>query len=456
MNATCSRHWIPSACGAEPPKQVETQNKKKRLLGCLAGVLTTLLPFGSEAESLREAWDAAIQADQRLAAAHAQMESARYSLDASKAERLPSIDLASSVTQLDDVPRFSFGGDFVSPELFSGDSLLSGSTQIRLPVYTSGRLQHRIRSAKSNLAANEHQLAAVEQDLKLAVAAAYIDVLRGERALDVARSVVARLDAHTTDTQNRYETGAVPKNDYLAALVSLADARQRVLQASNALEVARSAFNRQLGRELSEQVSLDPTLPPAVLDPGRVTVESLELRALDSRHELRAFEAQAAAFRQKSSAIRAGRLPQLGLAGGYTYLENNVLDADEFWWLGVSVTWNIFDSGRIRNQASAASSMAAALDRQRQDLQTIIALEVRRAWLDWQEARRRIDVSQSAVAQSEENLKVAVDRYQAGAGTNTEVLDAQALRASSFDNRDNAVFDAALAQFRLARAIGEL
>jgi outer membrane protein TolC len=62
----------------------------------------------------------------------------------------------------------------------------------------------------------------------------------------------------------------------------------------------------------------------------------------------------------------------------------------------------------------------------------------------------------SAVAQAEENLRVVRDRYLSGEGTNTEVLDAEALRTASRGNFDNARYDAALAQQRLARAIGRL
>jgi outer membrane protein TolC len=85
-----------------------------------------------------------------------------------------------------------------------------------------------------------------------------------------------------------------------------------------------------------------------------------------------------------------------------------------------------------------------------------IQLEVRGAWLDAREAEHRIEVAEVAVTQAAENLRVARDRYKAGAGTNTEVLDAQALQEQALNNRDSANFDAALAALRLARASGQL
>jgi outer membrane protein TolC len=116
----------------------------------------------------------------------------------------------------------------------------------------------------------------------------------------------------------------------------------------------------------------------------------------------------------------------------------------------------VFDSGRTRNRAEATARQADSIIRRRRDFASVIDLQVRSAWLDYQEATRRQDVTMLAVEQAEENLRVARDRYRAGAGTNTEVLDAETLRALSRNNHDNAHFDTALSRLRLARATGRL
>ena len=86
----------------------------------------------------------------------------------------------------------------------------------------------------------------------------------------------------------------------------------------------------------------------------------------------------------------------------------------------------------------------------------MVDLQVRRAWNDRGEAGSRLQVAQSAVEQASENLRVVRNRYQAGASTNAEVLDAEALREQSMSNLDNARFEVELAGLRLARAIGAL
>ena len=108
----------------------------------------------------------------------------------------------------------------------------------------------------------------------------------------------------------------------------------------------------------------------------------------------------------------------------------------------------MFDGGKNRYQASALERRADGLVRVKKDLESRIALDVRRAWLDVQETGRRLTVAAEAITRAEENLRVARRRYKAGTAISTEVLDAQSLRAQAYRNRDHANYDAVLAALR--------
>jgi outer membrane protein TolC len=137
-------------------------------------------------------------------------------------------------------------------------------------------------------------------------------------------------------------------------------------------------------------------------------------------------------------------------------LENDFLNREDFWSVGLALQWNLLDGGRSRNRAGALAAEAQAVQRERAELRSVIDLLVREAWLDVQESRQRVGVAEGAIAQAEENLRVVRDRYLQGEGTNTEVLDAETLIATSRANFDNARYDAALAELTLARAVGIL
>jgi outer membrane protein TolC len=138
------------------------------------------------------------------------------------------------------------------------------------------------------------------------------------------------------------------------------------------------------------------------------------------------------------------------------YQENAFLTDDEFWMAGITFNWNLFDGGQSRRQSDAIERKAIAIGHNRADYQSMIDLQVRRAWNDRGEAQSRQRVAETAVEQASENLRVVRNRYEAGASTNAEVLDAEALREQSLSNLDDARFEVALATLRLARAVGAL
>jgi outer membrane protein TolC len=183
---------------------------------------------------------------------------------------------------------------------------------------------------------------------------------------------------------------------------------------------------------------------------------SLTQAALKQRTELAALDEQAKAYGQMAKTERARVLPQLAVMGGYNYLENQFLNDDQFLSAGIGVQWALFDGGQARKRAASLDHTRRATEQQREDAATIVELQVRQAWLDAGAALERAKVAAEAVDQAEENLRIARERYGAGLGTQTQLLEAETLRVRALTNRDNANLDTGLARLRLARAVGSL
>ncbi len=426
-----------------------------RFAGRVGAIALLCLAHATHAETLEDAWSVAIAADGRLAAATARTDAAAAELSAARAARRPNVAANSSTSRWRDTPAFDFTGAGLplTLPLFDGNSMTMASAEVSMPLYSGGANTANIAAASAMHAGRSRAAAALLQDVKLAVAEAYIDVLRAASALDIARSSTTSLAAHTRDVEDMRRTGQVPTNDYLAAAVALADAEQRELSARNALDVARAVYNRRLSRPLDAPFALEPV--GALADSG-ASLEALIATAHDNRPELAELAATADALEARAEAARAMRRPQLMLSGGYTYLENSVLNRNDYWSATLGVRWSLFDNGRARETSASFTRQSAAATAERGDLALEIELDVRRAWHALDTARARVSVATAAVEQAEENLRVVRDRYRNGEGTNTEVLDAEALRSLSRGNLDSARYDSNIAQLRLARAIGSL
>jgi len=424
---------------------------KNVLLSVLLLLIASLPAFG---EMLEDAWKIALSVDNRLQASHKTTQSYEQTLAAAKAARLPSLGIGTGYTILNHTPTARFtGSQFAVTEIPTAeDKSFLFNTTATLPLYTSGLITNGIDAAQAELTASTHDEAKTVLDVKLSVAQAYIDVLRSRRLIDVANSNVESLSAHEKDVANFYEQGVVTKNDLLASQVSLADARQRLLQAMNNLDLARAAYNRLLARPLNQEVNIDDiTAQPIQRD-----LQELTSDALKKRPELAALSEQAKALEYQAAVTRSSVYPQIELSGGYNYQQNKYLVFPGLWSATMGLKWDIFDGGVARHNANALLQKADALVNLRSDAASVITLQVRQAWLDLDETLKRIQVTHDALAQAEENLRVTNDRYREGVGTNTEVLDAETLRTRSHSNYYNAVYDAVLARIRVQYATGEL
>lgn len=425
----------------------------------VGALLLALLVFPgmAAAESLTDAWAMALQSDGSVAAARSDREAAEADRTAAIRQRWPALDLNGAYTQFEHAPNLAIAtpaGQLQAP-IWRHDGYAMAGAEVSVPIWTSGKLSGAIGAAT----AGAHGASAVElrsaADLKLSVAESYIAVFRSRHALEVAESNVASLQAHTDDVQAMYDKQAVAQADLLAAQVALANAAQQRLRAANALRLATAAYNRWLGQPLERTPELEEPSAATVPTSSR-SLEELSSQALEHRPEIAAIRAQQEGFEQAARSERAQGLPQVVLRAGYNHLDNDILDRQNFASVGVGVQWRLFDSGQLQARTNALNSRARAAQQRLTDLQSFVRLEVETALYNREEAGARLHVTSAAIAQAEENLRVARELYGSGLGTNNQVLDAETLRVVAATNRDDAAFDALIAEFRLQRAVGEL
>jgi outer membrane protein len=431
-----------------------TNNRRPYAAGLVVLLVTLPLATVLRAETLDQAWQAALAADRRVLAAARLAQSAEESLAAARGARLPRLSLEGGYTWLNTAPAIIMDFPPFPPvqQPLGKDQYYNYRGTVNVPLYTSGRLARGVDAAQAGVSAARQDEASSVLDLKLRVGELYVAVLRTQRGVDVAEKHVQSLDAHAQDVANRFHQGLVAKNDLLAAQVALADARQRAIQAQSALDFARAGYNRQLGRALDAPVQLDELEPPA----ADGDAAALTARALKQRPELAGLQAQSAGLRDQAASERAASQPQLFLSGGYKYEENPYQLNPGIWSAMLGLRWDLFDGGIARHQAGAIIEKAEAAQQQHDDLASYIVLQVRQAMLNVGETRARVAVGRDALAQSEENLNVARSRYRAGLATNTVVLDAETQRIQAYTNYYDALYDAVLASLRLRYAVGDL
>lgn len=317
----------------------------------------------------------------------------------------------------------------------------SNSITASLPIFTGGELQGQIGQAKANY---RSMLSAEEQaynEMKETATTGYFNMLNATNMKALRQESVDRLQAHLDNVIAQYNVGIVARADVLRSEVELANAQQNYITASNEYDVAEATLNNIIGTPLGTTLLLKDRLQ---YEPYENDMAYCLAYSEQHRPELKQAEYAIDSAEAALVVARSGHMPKV-----YANASNNwggngsdwPGDDDENWSVGVTASMNVFDSGVTWSKIHAAQeNLAKAKETQRQ-IKDNVELEVRTDYLNLREAEKRITTTQVAVASAEEDYHIAVVRYQAGVGTNIDVMDAQEALTQAKTNYYQALYN---------------
>jgi len=403
---------------------------------------------GGQPFTLDEAVAFALKNNPRVGGAAAQVRQARARITQQRALRGPQLGVNNNVFRQGPViPGFSPG----SPPAFPPHRYNVG-VFISQVVFDWGQRASRQSAAEREAAAAEFRTAETQNDVRLVVAATFLNILRAQQLLIVANERSESTAEQLRVAKARFEADVAPRYDVIRSEAEHANAQQSVIEAQNDVALAHAAFNTALGRPVETPVLLryepEPPRPEVPFDAARDT-------GLENRPQLDALREDIKSGQHEVKARRAENRPQIAIAGAYDRPNPGGFAPTAYRYnLGLVMTWPFFDSGFTRGRVREAQGLLEedrkAFDQARQQME----LDVRQALLDIDEAQKRITVARTELTASREALRVSEVRYRAGVGTNVEVTDAQVATARAGQNVANAQFDYETAIARLEYATG--
>jgi outer membrane protein TolC len=319
-------------------------------------------------------------------------------------------------------------------------------------LYDFGRRDARIRQARALADSATHTFEARRSDVTLQVIESYFGILEANKLVATAEEEVSQVTEHRRVAQALYEEGAVTRNDVLQADVRLAAARQNLLAAKNRQDNAWLQLNFLTGAEAGFRGELDEKAAIVTSTDIRPDDRTLLARRPEIQALRKSVEASEAGVKESSSSY----YPELYTRLGLDYVQNDKVNEQTIMSAFIGLKMNLFDGfATTAARERAVRSLSRGQDALRQN-ESQIQLEIATAQNDMRVARKRINVTEAAIRQSEENLRINHERYKERVGTATEVLDAQTLLTQTKTDYYRALFDFQVASARLKRAIGEL
>lgn len=317
-----------------------------------------------------------------------------------------------------------------------------------------------LKSAQLSENAGEQDLARAKQTAVFTVASNYLALVTAQQQLDVQQQNLTAQEALENQISQFVKAGSRPISDLYQQQASAASARAGVVSAQNAVELAKVDAIQTLQLDPRGNYEFQaPALPDTAATNVNFNLDSLLDRAFAQRPDLAADATRASAAQQDIKAANASKYPTISLTGGYNTGVTSANDASFLDQLnqrrggsiGIGISIPIFDRGATQAASEraqiAADNANLALSTQRQQ----VALEVRRAYLDYDAARQQLAAADAQQKSATLAVTTTQQRYQVGAATLVEVTQARATQVqaqSAYINaRNNLVFQQSLMSY---------
>ncbi|YCO51686.1 TolC family protein [Limnospira indica PCC 9438] len=346
--------------------------------------------------------------------------------------------------------------DTTSFQIPFGSTSFDNSLQIQYDFGLSGARGSRIREAEQQLRAAELELERVIEESYLSVAQTYYNLQASDAEVEIQRAAVRNAQKSLEDAEALERAGVGTRFEVLQARVTLASTQQDLTSAISTQRTSRRNLASLLN--VSQNVNLVAADPISLAGTWEFTLNETIILAYRNRPEL---ETQLVnrnlAAERRRQALSATR-PNLTGSASYNVLGQLSDDANRFaaqgWADGYNVQlqlrWNFFDGGAARSRARQQELGIAIAEERFSQTRNQIRREIEEAFFNLQASFENIGVANLGVEEATEALRLARLRFQAGVGTQTDVINQETSLTRAQNQLLRAIigYNRALAQLR--------
>lgn len=405
---------------------------------------------GTQPITLAQALELAKRNNRDLQVSLLQLQRSGYELREAQASLLPNASLTANLA------RSGQNAIFGEPPIgVNTDATTNFSSQAQLSydLYTSGRRQATIRGFEERVRSQELDVERQSEEIRLNVSNDYYNLQQGDEAVRINSAAVNNAQASLRDAQALEQAGVGTRFSVLQSQVNLANTQQDLTNAVSQQQIYR--------RQLVARLNLSQSVNVVAADPVRLaglwnqSQEQSIILAFQNRPELQ----QRLAERNYYEQLRRGALaqlgPQLSVVASYS-LQDRFSDsrtASDDYSVGLRASLNLYDGGRLRAQADQRKADIAIAETQFAQQRDQIRFQVEQAFSTLRSNLQNVNTATGALEQARESLRLARLRFQAGVGTQTEVIDAETALTRAEGNRVRAILDYNRALASLQRSV---
>jgi outer membrane protein TolC len=301
--------------------------------------------------------------------------------------------------------------------------------QVTQPLTQLHRIRLNIKQAALLTDIAREQLRGQEQSVLNNVKRTYYAIVQTESSLQSVRQALVfyrELERVTGD----YVTQQVAlKADDLEVKTRLAKTETEELTVTNKLSTLKEQLNQLMGRDIRTEFRVAAVPEQSSFETDLAAARE---RALDQRPEIKEAKLRVQQAELEKRVKKSEYIPDVSAALTYasprnfdTYIPKNFAAA------GVTVSWEVFDWGRKKQQLAEKQKTIEQANNSLRDAQSTVMIEVGAKMRDLQQAAQTLRVAQLGQETARENMRVSINKYKLVATLLSDVLQTQATLANA-------------------------
>ncbi|MBR4826505.1 MAG: TolC family protein [Bacteroidales bacterium] len=404
----------------------------RRLILSAAAVLACICANGQQGPwSLKDCVDYALEHNLTVKQSSLTVEQREVDLNTAQSRRLPGVNASAS-------ENFSFGRGLTADNTYSNSNTTSTSFSLGgdVPIFQGFDITNGIKLSKLNLAAATAELEKARDDIRVAVAQAYVQILYNQEILRVAKEQVEHDAELLEQVRERLSAGKVSAAEVSAQQATLAQSRQSEIQAAGNLDISVLELTQLLELPSPEGFSI---VTPEVGDVAAILLmrpEAIYEQAVESRPAIEAAKLNLDYAKVSIDRAKGAFLPSLSLSGGIgtNYYTNSKVASASFGdqiknnfsqYLGLSLQIPIFQRFSARNQVRSAEISYRGQQIQLESTKKALYKEIQQAYYNAVNSQARYTGSSESAASALEHYQLTEEKYKVGKAGIADYNDAR-------------------------------
>lgn len=294
------------------------------------------------------------------------------------------------------------------------------------PVFAGGQIVNANKLAKTAMEASVLQLDVATDKVELETENYYWKIVSLKEAEKTVNVLDTLLQSLHKDVSLAVKAGVTTQNDLLTVQLKQNELQSTRLQVENGIRLSCMALSQHIGLPLDSADHIDvPEFALEIKSPGSYLVDHQTALSLLSTSKL--LEKNVEACQLKRKICLGEQLPTVGVGVSYAYEDLLFDKSRNHFIMMATVSVPISDWWGGSHKVKRAKLEEQKAVRQQQDGNEKLQLKMQQSWNLLTESYKQIVLAESAVKESEENLRMQTNNYKTGVSSLSELLDAQSL-----------------------------